>query len=388
MGGWEAKLVAVLDCLWERVLLLDADAYLVADPAPLLALATPAEPFVFWSDFKHHDLGVHWDWWGLPTSTRFPSVQGGHLVFRRPSCWRQLLLSHWLNQHSDYSYRAGYGDQDQWRVAWQATGAGYRYLGRAEWYDHAFVCRLDGTALVVHRCRAKWWGCADDVRHDALPLEAVAWSERSAVLRQLRRAGPDADVAHGGGAASVFAGIYAAGQWGPPGSSGAGSSPAEAAPYLALVSALAQIGGWNTAVDLGSGDGDVSAQLQFDRLERVDCCAPLSPIEPRVIHRQCFKRLDIDLQRANLPFAHVALCKDVIHHWPTALVRDWLTWARTCGKWRGVLLTFDVAKAQAGADCPLGGYRPLSPALPPLADLGLVEVTRYLHKCVCWLPCS
>jgi hypothetical protein len=87
-----------------------------------------------------------------------------------------------------------------------------------------------------------------------------------------------------------------------------------------------------------------------------------------------------------LPAGDAALLKDVLHHWPNRLVREWLSWARGCGKWRWVVCTQDAGQGADGQDCPLGGYRGLDPALGPLRDLGLVPLARYQHKGVLLLP--
>ena len=93
------------------------------------------------------------------------------------------------------------------------------------------------------------------------------------------------------------------------------------------------------------------------------------------------------LPPVQLPAGDVALVKDVLHHWPSALVRDWLEWARQCGKWKWLVLTQDRKQDRDGADCPLGGYRALDPVLRPLREIpGLRRIGEYLHKAVLILP--
>lgn len=404
LGGWEAKTCALLDVPWERCLYLDADAYLVGDVGPLLALVGPERPFVYWSD---HDASldcVNWSAIGLARPTAGVRVQGGQLLFHFPTFWRALVVAHWLNQHSDFYYRFGYGDQDQWPVALVATGTAGTCLGPASWRDCAFVCTHAERPVVVHRCQAKWWGRDTDRFHDRLPAEAEARTARAgplpappqlpadqgAIVRcttNIFDQPPAGPICPLGEASRVFAGVYAAGLWTRPGSSGRGSDADEAAPYVQLVKALALVGGWHTVADLGCGDGRVAASLDVPALHGVDCVPELvARLAAEHTNRQ-WSALDLDRDRDRLPVATVALLKDVLHHWPLALVEDWLAWAKRSRKWRGLLLTFDCNYATAGADCQLGAYRPLSPALPPLDNLGVVELTRYLHKVVCWLPC-
>src|SRR5581483_6236187 len=99
--GWESKLIALLACGWERVFYLDADAYCVADPAPLLECLSPAEPFLFWEDLPGTPGPINWRVWGLAGSA-VPPVQGGQWAVDVRHFWRELVLSHWLNQHSDF----------------------------------------------------------------------------------------------------------------------------------------------------------------------------------------------------------------------------------------------------------------------------------------------
>jgi hypothetical protein len=123
-GGWEQKLIALVHCGLQRVLYLDADAYVVRDPAPLLALACAERPLVFWQDLPGRDRDIKWEMVGIDRATgqKIPSVQGGQIALHRPAFWRGLLIAHWLNQHSDYFYQAGFGDQSQWSIALAVTG--------------------------------------------------------------------------------------------------------------------------------------------------------------------------------------------------------------------------------------------------------------------------
>jgi hypothetical protein len=161
MRGWETKTVAILHSGFEKVVYLDADAYLVSDPAPLLDACTEDDPFLFWQDLPHQDGAVNWEAFDLPASMGVPAIQGGQLVLHRRHFWRQLLVAHWLNQHSDYCYSLFYGDQDAYRVALAATGGRYRNFGRAPWKYPAFVCGLPGCGgrwqepRIIHRPRGK-----------------------------------------------------------------------------------------------------------------------------------------------------------------------------------------------------------------------------------------
>lgn len=376
LGGWECKSVALLHCGLERALFMDADAYLVGDPAELVNLASPHRSLVFWKDFPDHWQHVTWPAFGLPREQKLGPIQGGQLVFHRPSCWRQLVIAHWLNQHSDYTYQHGYGDQDMWRVAWAASAGTFCDLGEIPYRDRSFVGAFNGRNILVHRVGDKLWGLANLHPKSALPEE----QSLSKICDQLRRGTM--------GAGEVFAQVYARGDWAPAGTSGRGSTGVEAEAYLSHINELIQAWGWQRVVDLGCGDAFIARRLKAPEVIGVDCVSISEPPNGSASGYREFQLLDLDADRERLPHGDVALVKDVLHHWPTALVVEWLQWAARSGLWKVIVLTNDTLQAD-GLDCDLGGYRGLDPAKAPLANVpGLQRYTDFLHKSICVLECQ
>lgn len=373
LRGWEAKTVALLACGWERVFFLDADAYFLRDPAPLLERLSAAEPFLFWTEPWHN---VNWSVWGRKHSP-VPPIQGGQYAIHMRHFWREFVLAYWLDQHSDFSYTHQLGDQDSWRVALTVTGGAYKCLGPARWEDIAYVYDADGGPFLVHRSFSKMLYPEDvtpsdggsNRRLDRLPGEARAW----AYWQSLQDSRP---------ATEVFAHLYASGLWGPGQCSGFGSTPQRAQPYLDIVNGLVTVSGWQRLIDLGCGDGFVTSRLQAAEMVGVDCHAPhIDRLRQEFPQRQ-WLTLDLDRDRDRLPAGDVALVKDVLHHWPNRLLRDWLTWARNCGKWRWLVATQGSHQEADGQDCPLGGYRGLDLSMQPLRDLNLLPLCHYLDKSV------
>ena len=374
IGGWENKTTALLNCGFSQALYLDADAYLVADPEPLFEAAEKSR-FCFWADLPWNDGTVRWEASGVSNTGRVPPVQGGQLAINLGAFRRELILSHWINQHSEYFYRHQYGDQDSWRVALAATGGQYHVLGAAGWQPPAFVCRYP-EPFIVHRCQAKLWGDQQvNFAHD-LPGEGK--------VREFY----NNQVIGRGSAAEVFARIYKIGMWGGAESSGDGSNQGESKPWVDIVTTLCHLAGWKKIVDLASGDGRVTKLLPAGDLVGVEVYGPHVARLRAECPRVCWLHFDIDQQRESLPTGDVALLKDVLQHWPNKLVREWLTWARSCGKWKYVLICGDCQQATDDGDCILGGYRPLDIAGRQLVNLGLSSVSTFLHKSVLLMTCD
>jgi len=368
LRGWEAKLHAIRHCDLRRVLYLDADAYCVANPAQHAAILERA-PFVFWRDLPNTASHVKWPMVWPSGDAGVPPIQGGQLWIDRERAWPLIMATDWLCQHSDYYFRHGFGDQDQWRIALAAGGWPYHEIGRADWRHPAFICRQSGEDLIVHRCQGKLWRIEDipDRRKGYsgpayhLPREAEVWDELADVLRR------DDDPAR------VFDHIYRCGLWGDGGS--------EATEYIRIVAAMAAVGGWQTAVDAGCGDGRVTraiAEASGMHVIGIDCVGRvLPPSTDRVEYRTG------DITRvAELPAGDVLMLKDVLHHWPADLVRRWLEDVTRAGRWRWLVVTQD--RHQRDHDTHLGGYRALDPTRSPLSEFGpWVATVPYLHKSIC-----
>ncbi len=158
LRGWEAKTVALLACGWERVFFLDADAYFLRDPAPLLERLSATEPFLFWEDLPAAWSFVNWSVWGREGST-VPPIQGGHFAIHIRHFWRTFVLAYWLDQHSDFSYSHQLGDQDSWRIALTMTGGPYGRLGPARWTSSPISVRTttarSSSTEAARRCSTR-----------------------------------------------------------------------------------------------------------------------------------------------------------------------------------------------------------------------------------------
>lgn len=165
LGGWESKLWALVHCGFERVLYLDADAYVVANPCYLFNELKTQEPFQFW---RENELNhIKWEKVWKAGANGVDQIQGGHLLIDIPRSWKLLCIAHWMNQHSDFYYKHMFGDQDVWRVALAAMSdrSLWRCRGLADWQKPAFVISENGKPIIVHRCQDKMF------THSHLPSE-------------------------------------------------------------------------------------------------------------------------------------------------------------------------------------------------------------------------
>lgn len=377
LNGWESKHYALTHTTLDRVFYLDADAYAIADPTPLMDHSRGK--FAFWTDLPWNDRTVKWANTWPAGSGGVPAIQGGQLFIDRAACWKQIVLSHWMNQHSDFYYKHVYGDQDTWRVAFAALPGPLLNFGRASWRHPAFVCRWGERDWVVHRCRGKLFAPEEspagsrNVSHAPaahLPAESEVWN---LMLEQFGNRD----------AAQVFPEMYRRNVWG--NGSGTGSIGADAQQYGWLINAIADAGGWKSATDAGCGDGRIIERLQFERYHGVDVSDECVQANRSKFRTFTFDTADFFKKRDSLVPADVLLCRDVLHHWPTAMVTDFVTWAKACGRWKWLIFTQDVHQKPENPDCFLGGYRPLHPEQEPLKSLSPTRYVQLLNKCaVIW----
>lgn len=379
LRGWEQKLLAIAHCGWERLLFLDADAYLVERPEPILDQLDKA-PFVFWQDMDHNLATVKWNkvWPEGPNGV--PPIQGGQLAIDRVAAWKVILAAHWMNQHSDFYFSHMFGDQDTWRTVLAAINnpRSWLNLGKAPWRGTAFLCALpDNKIRVVHRCQGKLMRLGDIPKGRqgynspqwAYPKEDRVFQLLTEILRAEEKT-----------AEETFGAIYAKDLWAGGASSGTGSIGQEAQAYLGLINTLIRFTGAQSVIDLGCGDGAIGSLVQVPSYTGIDCHKPHIDRLRQAHPLREWVHLDFFRDRSFIPSGDVLLCKDVLHHWPNDWVISFLRWVKAEGRWKRCFFTQDYQQITDGQDTHLGGYRALDPAKYPLKDLGLSMVVPYHHK--------
>jgi FkbM family methyltransferase len=179
LGGWEAKVWAIMECPFQEVLFLDSDQIPLADPSPLFShqkyLDTGA---VLWQDFPSSggwDVGPEaFTACGLevppgeifhdPRHRRYKvrggyiPVESGQILVDKSRQWAPLQLCRHLNDHSDFWYRHIYGDKSTFLLSWLRTNSPYAVPAAPTWFGTQLgggflQPDLDGNPLFQHRCQ-------------------------------------------------------------------------------------------------------------------------------------------------------------------------------------------------------------------------------------------
>lgn len=384
MRGWEQKLHALVHCNFRQILYLDADAYVVDNPAPLMKLLDRS-PFVFWADLAGNYATVKWSNCWPDGENNVPAIQGGQLAIDREKAWRTLILAHWMNQHSDYYYSHMFGDQDTWRVALAAQKTkGWHNIGPAQWVDTAFVCGVEKSKpIVVHRCQGKLFR-PEHIPAGKQAYSAPKWSlpQEKKVFRMFASLLADIDDSAG-----IFGEIYRKKLWGD--MSGPGSDLAtEARPYVDLMNTIIEIGGIKSVIDLGCGDGRVGMALKVPSYVGIDCHDEYTEKLRRIAPDRQWIVRDFYRHREDIPDGEALLIKDVFHHWPNKMIIDFLGWAIRSGKWNRIIFTQDCHQQEDGSDTYLGGYRALNPVMNPLKQFAPTTIVSFLHKAALMVKCK
>lgn len=388
--GWEQKLLALTYTNFEKVIYLDADAYLVEHSSALFQQLDSGYGFQFWQDLPHCDSAVKWPEVWPSGSNGVPAIQGGQLLINRKRAWDLICLAHWMNQHSDYYYRHLFGDQDTWRVALAVLGHPYTRLNAANWSATAFLCTLsDNIVRIVHRCQGKLMPIsaipAGNQSYNSpqwhYPLEKEAFSYLAKILQKDKRSSTD-----------VFGEIYTKKLWGE--GSGTGSTGPEEETYVDFVNFFMRTQNYGCGqavkvVDLGCGMGNITKQIDYPEafVVGIDCvkCNPdlneQHEMESDNISR-IFHFFDFYENPEKIPSANVLLIKDVLHHWPSEMIQAFLKYCFKSRKWDQILITVDRYQQHGQDDCHLGGYRALDYLQWPLNGFKMERIFRYYHKAI------
>lgn len=165
LGGWELKPFSVLHSQFAQVLYLDADCVPLRDPTFLFD--TPAfqrTGALFWPDLPpsrpepYSRVWIRpevWDVFGMPMQWE-EDFESGQFLIDKEKAYDSLVVTQWLNEHSDYFYNIVYGDKSTYHLAWRFMGRPYGLLPCCEWSSPCILQKdFDGRALFAHATGGK-----------------------------------------------------------------------------------------------------------------------------------------------------------------------------------------------------------------------------------------
>lgn len=166
----------------------------------------------------------------------------------------------------------------------------------------------------------------------------------------------------------VFTEVYKHSSWG--NGSGPGSTPAFCAPLVTFVKKYVSEHGMRSLCDLGCGDMQwMPGLLAQTGLEYVgvDCVRYLISAHVEHLPDHSFLLMDISCDDLNqLPDTDMYVMKDVLQHWPSALIEEWLR-RFFATKPDAHLLVINCNYQSADRDIQPGGFGPLNGNLKPLS---------------------
>ncbi len=149
--GWAAKSYAVINSGFERVLFLDADAYLVRNPQPLFDALDECS-YGYWADWNTAPMDYARKWLIAHGTDRLQHANGGEYVVNLRTWWKQYNLIRYLDNHADIWYnvtRNWYGDEGSnvfvrsWerdravrQMAWVKRSNGVGIIGEYQGIDY------------------------------------------------------------------------------------------------------------------------------------------------------------------------------------------------------------------------------------------------------------
>jgi len=181
------------------------------------------------------------------------------------------------------------------------------------------------------------------------------------------------------------------------GSSGEGSSiQYNMATYIPFLRAFFKVKGIKSVVDVGCGDwrcGDLIYRQDPIDYTGVDAYDALIKRNAETWKQHKWICMDGFKERANLPSADLLILKDVIQHWKTAEIYEFLDDITTSKKFKYILLVNCCYQKADDEDIPAHcfdtyRFRPLSADYLPLKKYGATILTKYHTKEACVIETS
>jgi len=160
LNGWELKPYSILHSSFREVLSLDSDNVPVRDPSYLFETPEYEDTgAVFWPDFGKLSAAANiWKLTGIAYRDE-PEFESGQVLVDKARRYKELSLTMWFNEHSDFWYQHFLGDKETFHLAWRKLGTRYQmpsrgihHVGRHTMCQHDF----SGARVFQHRNLDKW----------------------------------------------------------------------------------------------------------------------------------------------------------------------------------------------------------------------------------------
>lgn len=162
LAGWESKCYGVIHSPYEKVLYLDADNIPQQDPTFLFDSSQfKYYGSIFWPDVPPYDRAEWlpecvWRNVGLTYRDEI-DFESGQFVIDKKKCWKELLLTMWMNEYSDYFYKFVFGDKSTFHLAWARLNTNWAMPQRGAGGNQGSLFQHDfeGNILFQHCTRNK-----------------------------------------------------------------------------------------------------------------------------------------------------------------------------------------------------------------------------------------
>jgi len=162
LNGWELKPFSTLYSNFKETLYLDADNIPVKNPTYLFDDPEYIDlGAIFWPDLppsrrKEWLPDVCWHNVGLEYRDE-PDFETGQYLINKEKCYKELKLTLWMNEHSDWFYKFVYGDKSTFHLAWRKCGSNYCIPQKPAGWKRPCILQYDtkGDLVFQHACQGK-----------------------------------------------------------------------------------------------------------------------------------------------------------------------------------------------------------------------------------------
>lgn len=178
LHGWENKIYAITHCKYNEILYLDSDCFLAYKPEDIFNDIVEYAEYgaVFSADCDVLGCGRPMDNNGVVSrlgtfrhgrwnydnknpllsmlkieDTDYPELESGFMLINKNRCYRELFLSLFLNENSDFIYQYLYGDKDTYRIAWSYLNTPFFVIKNLVRVNNCIINSYNDKIIFQHR---------------------------------------------------------------------------------------------------------------------------------------------------------------------------------------------------------------------------------------------